>query len=310
MTGSRKPGFTNAIVLAALLAASGACHWRSPIKPIMAGKAADTLSLPSPVINSHPDPETVRGALDYALVQNEALLASAPKHESLLLTTCRQYVQYATLFLQPDAEALQFSDAAKAQTVSARALRLASRGKDLCWRALEAREKGTSTRLTADPYGAAHRFDRDDVPLLYWSAAALSQTIALGAGRPDAANDWKVVRALAERGLALDDTWSRAALHELMISVESQDAAGGAEARARQHFTRAIEVQQGLSPGPYLALAMGVARPKRDRAEFEKLLTQAAAIDPEKDPTNRMPATVLRQRARVLLANVDRILAR
>ena len=60
----------------------------------MAGKAADTLSLSSPVINSHPDPETVRGALDYALVQNEALLASAPKHESLLLTTCRQYVQY------------------------------------------------------------------------------------------------------------------------------------------------------------------------------------------------------------------------
>ena len=213
--------------------------------------------------------------------------------------------------MQPDAEALQFSDAAKSQPMAARALRLASRGKDLCWRALDAEEKGTSARLTTDPDGAAHRFDRDDVPLLYWSAAALSQTIALGgASGQDASSEWKVVRALAERGLALDDTWSRAALHELMITIESQPGAAGIEARARQHFTRAVEVQQGLSPGPYIALAMGVARPKRDRAEFEKLLTQAAAIDPEKDPTNRLPATVLRQRAQVLLANIDRILAR
>ena len=34
------------------------------------------------------------------------------------------------------------------------------------------------------------------------------------------------VRALAERGLALDDTWNRAALHELMITVESQVGQG------------------------------------------------------------------------------------
>ena len=138
-------------------------------------------------------------------------------------------------------------------------------------------------------------------------AAALAAQITLGpAGRPDVARDWKTVRALAERGLALDDTWNRAALHELMITVESQGAAsGGTEDAARKHFTRAVDVQQGLSPGPYLALAMGAAR--SNRAELQNLLTQAAAIDPEKDPAHRLPATLGRQRAQFLLANIDRL---
>src|SRR5262245_54556530 len=68
------------IVLAAV-AAGGACHWKSPIKPIMAKNAAKTLALPGSVLTSHPDPEIVRGALSYAMLQNEALLAAAPKND-------------------------------------------------------------------------------------------------------------------------------------------------------------------------------------------------------------------------------------
>lgn len=297
---------TTALVALAIFV--GACHLKNPITPIVAGRAADTLSLPASVINAYPDPETVRGALDYALLQNEALLASAPKHESLLLTLCSQYVQYATWFVQPDAEAVQFTDPPRAQATFARAARLASRGKDLCWRGLQAEDKHFSDQLAQNPDVAAHKLERDDVPLLYWSAAALAAELTLGQPQgPNAARDWKIVRALAERGLQLDDTWNRAALHELMITVEGQAAAGGTEAAARKHFTRAIDVQQGLSPGPYLALAMGSVRAKGDRTELQKLLTQAAAIDPAKDPTNRLPALVLQQRARVLLANIDRL---
>jgi hypothetical protein len=308
MIRSRLPRLRTLAFVAVLLGAS-ACHWKSPIKPIRAKHAADTLSLPASVINSHPDPETVRGALDYALLQNEALLAAAPKHESLLETLCSQYVQYATLFVQPQAEALQWSDPGRAPAAAARALRLSERGKDVCWRAIEAEDKDLPGRLIADPDGAVRKIERDDVPLLYWSAASLTSSIVLGgAGRPDSARDWKIVRAMAERGLALDATWNRAALHELMITVESQgEASGGTEEAARRHFTRAVDVQQGLSPGPYLALAMGVVRTKRDRAEFEKLIKQAAAIDPEKDPANRLPATLGRDRARVLAANVAQI---
>ncbi len=271
---------------------------------------ANTLSGPGGVVTSHNDPETVRGALDFALITNESLLASIPKHEPLLTATCSQYTQYAFGFIQPDAEALRFDDFDKSQEVSARAFRLAVRGRDFCWRALEVKFKGITPLLKSDPVAAVRQAKREQVPLLYWSAASLGAAISLGGmSHPELVIDWPVVRALAERALALDELWNRAALHELMITVESQgEALGGSEERARKHFARALEVQQNLSPGPYVALAMGISKSKQDRDEFEKLLKQALAIDPEKDPANRLPTLLTQQRARVLLAHIDDII--
>ena len=68
-----------------------------------------------------------------------------------------------------------------------------------------------------------------------------------------------------------------------MISLDSlPEALGGDPTRARQHFDRAVALQKGQSPGPYVALATGVAVPARNRAEFESLLKQALAVDPER----------------------------
>src|SRR6185503_15373405 len=96
------------------------------------------------------------------------------------------------------------------------------------------------------------------------------------------------------------------ALHEMFISLDSlPDALGGDPERARKHFARAVELQKGLSPGPYVALATGVAVPAQDRAEFEKLLQTALAIDPEKDPSVRLVTLVQQRRARALLDHID-----
>jgi len=76
-------------------------------------------------------------------------------------------------------------------------------------------------------------------------------------------------------------------------------------ARAKEHFDKAVELQQGLSPGPYVSLATGVVVSSQDRAEFERLLKTALSIDPEKDPPNRLITLVTQQRARVLLDRID-----
>jgi hypothetical protein len=52
-------------------------------------------------------------------------------------------------------------------------------------------------------------------------------------------------------------------------------------------------------------LATGVAVPNQDRQEFERLLKEALAIDPEKDPSNRLVILVGQRRARVLLDRID-----
>ena len=154
-----------------------------------------------------------------------------------------------------------------------RALKLYLRAKGYCLRAMEVRFPGIVQKLPTDPVAALAKAEKKDVPLLYWMAASWGSAIALGVDRPDLVIDMPTVRALAERAMALDETWSRGTLHEMFVSLDSlPPALGGNPEQARMHFTKAVELQKGLSPGPYVALALGVAVPAQDRAEFEKLL--------------------------------------
>ena len=106
--------------------------------------------------------------------------------------------------------------------------------------------------------------------------------------------------------LALDEAWGRGALHEMFITLDSvPEALGGSAERARTHFKRAVELENGLSPGPYVALAMGVSVAAQDRAEFESLLKEALAIDPAKDPSRQLVTLVQQRRARALLDHID-----
>jgi hypothetical protein len=171
---------------------------------------------------------------------------------------------------------------------------------------MEVRFPGIGPKLLTDPVPALARAQKKDVPLLYWMAASWGSAIGLGVDKPDLVIDMPAVRALAERALALDESWSRGALHEMFISLDSlPEALGGSAAKAREHFTRAIELQKGLSPGPYVALATGVAVPAQDREEFVKLLETALAIDPEKDPSVRLVTLVQQRRARAMLDHID-----
>jgi predicted anti-sigma-YlaC factor YlaD len=54
-----------------------------------------------------------------------------------------------------------------------------------------------------------------------------------------------------------------------------------------------------------VALATGVSVPAQNRPEYEMLLKEALAIDPEKDPSNRLVTLVYQKRARVLLGSID-----
>jgi predicted anti-sigma-YlaC factor YlaD len=114
------------------------------------------------------------------------------------------------------------------------------------------------------------------------------------------------VRALAERALALDETWSNGTLHDLMITVESQgEQLGGSEDRARKHYARAVENQQGRSPGPHVALATGVVKANQNRVEFERLMNAAIAIDPNAIPSQRVATLITQRRAKMLMDHID-----
>jgi hypothetical protein len=290
-------------MIAALMTSVGC----GAIKSAAIKTVASTLSESGNTVASHDDPDLVEGAIPFTLTLYESLLESVPRHEPLLQVTCSMYTQYAFGFIAPRAEAIQWDDFEQSKQINERALKLAVRGRDFCWRALEIRFRGIGDALRKDASRALGRARREHVPLLYWSAASLGAAISAGGlNHPELLNNWPTVRALAERALALDETWNGGALHELMITVESQgDALGGSEELARKHYARAVEIQQGRSPGPHVALATGVVKANQNRAEFERLMKDAIAVDPNANPSQRVATLITQRRAKVLLDHID-----
>lgn len=264
---------------------------------------ANSLSSGGTSLNSDNDPELVRDAAPFALKTYESLLESLPKHVPLLVATCRGFTSYAYGFLATDADMVRRADRAAAKAIDERALNMYLRAHGYCARAMEEKFKGVTAMLLKDPANALPKAKKEDVELLYWSAASWGLAMSLN---PDTlAIDFPAVRAMTERALALDETWWNGALHELMIVLDSQELLGGSQEGARKHFDRAVALQKGLSPGPYLSLAMGVSVARQDRPEFEKLMNLALAVNPDANPDERLTTILLQRRAKALLDQAD-----
>lgn len=279
------------------------------VRRVAIGSLADTLSGIGEVFASDEDPELVREAVPFALKTIETLLGSVPRHRGLLLQACSGFTQYAYAFVQVDAELLEPTDYEGAKRLRDRARRLYLRAREYCLRHLEIGQPGIRRRLVEQPAQAVAFAKVEDVPALYWTGAAWGGAIALGLDRPELIADLPVVRAMLERALALDEAYGRGALHELFIALDTvPEAMGGSPARAREHFNRAVALSNGQSAGAYVALATGVALPAQDRAEFVRLLEQALAVDPDKEPRLRLANLIAQKRARFYLDRVDELI--
>lgn len=273
---------------------------------------ADTLSSGGDVFTRDDDPELLAEAAPAFLKVSESLLEASPKNQKLLVATCSAFTQYGVAFLEQKAIVLgDEKHFEEARHLRGRALKMDLRGKGYCMRAMNLRFKNIEPKLIRDPEAALKEAkpQKKDVELLYWTAASWGSAISLALDKPEISADLPAVRALAETAIALDEGWNKGALHEMMITLDGQsEMLGGSPEKARKHFARAVELQKGLSPGPYIALASTVAVNEKNREEFEKLLNQAIAIDPEKDPSNRAVILIFQEKARALLSQIDTLI--
>lgn len=277
------------------------------IKGMAINSVADTLAKGTgDTFTRDNDVELIRDASAFALKLYESLLESVPTNKDLLIATCGGFTQYAYGFIQTDAIVLGEAHHDEVVKLNERALNMYVRARDYCLRAMDVRFRGVRAELSKDAAAALKRAKKTDVDLLYWTAASWGSAISLGVDKPDLIVDLPTVRALAERALALDARWNNGAIHEMMISLDSlPEAIGGSPDRAREHFNRAVEIQKGRTPGPYVALALGVSVPAQNVEEFKKLLGAAMAIDPKANPSTQLVTLITQRRARALLDQID-----
>jgi predicted anti-sigma-YlaC factor YlaD len=272
-------------------------------------RVGNTLAAGGTAFSADDDPQLIASAAPFSLKLMESLLASRPQHRELLLATASGFAQYAYAFVQQDADELAEKDFAAATALRHRARRLYLRARDYGLRGLDVAHAGFSARLRADPRAAVRLATRADVPLLYWTAAAWGGAIALGKDNPELLADQGLLEALIDRALELDEAFDRGAIHSFLITFEMARPAGEGDAatRARRHFDRAMALAGGRQAGPLVALAEAVAVPRQDRVEFEALLKQAIALDPEAQPESRLVNLILQRRARWLLSRIDEL---
>lgn len=289
-------------MLLALAPALGGCS----IKRMAIRSVANSLTSGPDVFGTDDDPDLVRDALPFGLKTMESLLAALPDHEGLLLTLCKGYAQYSYAFVQSEGDLLVNSDYTRATALHERAYKLYLRARDYGLRGLERRYKGISAGLQANPEAAVERIQARDVAMLYWTAAAWGSAISLGKDRPEMLADLPAIRALMQRGLAVNEGYEGGAMHEAMIILEALPAAmGGSVERAKAHFTRAVELSHDSKPSPYVTLATSVAVLEQDRPRFNELLERALTYDPNRDPSQRLATVVLQRKARALLDHQD-----
>lgn len=287
-----------------VLALAGCSVRRMAIRSL--GKA---LASGTDVYASDDDPELVGAALPFGLKTIEALLAQDPGNRDLLLAAASGFTQYAYAFVQQEADFVEAADLERATELRARARRLYLRALGYGWRGLEADFPGLRARLQADP-GAAEQalagLKKEHVPLLYWTGNAWAAAISLAKEDAELAADLGTVEALMRRALALDEGYSLGALHDFFLVYEgSRTSVGGSATKAREHLDRALQLAQGRRAGPLVSFAESVDVSTQDRAEFERLLQQALAIDVNAAPEQRLANVIAQRRARWLLGRAD-----
>jgi predicted anti-sigma-YlaC factor YlaD len=275
------------------------------VKHLAVKKVGDALAGSGATFASDDDPELIRAAVPFSLKLMESLLAENPRHEGLLLATSRGFTQFAYAFVQEEADETEDKDFSAAEEMRGRARRLYLRARNYGLRGLE-------KALRANPKTAVTWTTVKDVPLLYWTAISWAATISLSKDKPDMIAEMPFVEAMMERALALDEAFDYGAIHTYFINYEMSRSGGSGDpaARARQHFERAVALSGGQQAGPMVTFAEAVCVQKQDLKQFESLLKQAQAINPDAKPEWRLANLIMQRRAKWLLSRTDQLFLR
>jgi predicted anti-sigma-YlaC factor YlaD len=278
------------------------------VKSMAVNRLGDALSNGGSAYASDDDPDLIKAATPFSLKLMESLLAESPRHRGLLLAASSGFTQYAYAFVQQEADEVEEKDWDEACRLRSRARLLYLRARDYGLRGLEVNHQGFEKMLREKPKEAVQSVLRDDVPLLYWTAASWAAAISLSKNDPNLVADLPFIEALVDRALNLDEAFDAGAIHTFLISYEParQGGTGDALARSRRHFERAMELSHGMQAGPLVALAETVSV-NQDRAEFESLLGRALAIDVNAKSEWRLTNLIMQRRARWLLSQADRL---
>jgi len=277
------------------------------IRKMAVNGMAKSMSESSIVYARDEDPELVEDAFPFLLKTIEGLLEEVPENQELLVTACEAFTSYAQAFVAVPADIVEEDDLAAARAQRQRARKLFVRARGYGLRALELSHPGIVEGLNQDPDAALETTEIEELPALFWTGAAWALAINVAKGDMEMVADFNIANALLHRAKTLEPGWNGGSIHEVMITLEAARPDGGEESLrvARMHFDRAIELSRGEKAGPYVSLAEAVSIKEQNVEEFQDLLANALAVDPNAALDHRLTNVLAQNRARWLLDHTE-----
>lgn len=292
------------ILLSSLLLFSSGC---SLVKNAIMSNLMGSISGIEGIYLTEDDPQLVRESMPTNLKLMELMIQQSPDSPDLLLSTSQAFTMYGYAFVMRDAELAMSVNVKESMRITKRARKLLRRAKGYAFRALEIKYPGFSNEYNAEPEKTLLKVGKEDVPLLYWTAAAWGSLISASKDVPAAIIELPNVGYLIERALALDESFDNGALHELMFSYSLSRPGGGSDVEALAHYERALELSRGKRASLLVSYAESVSVSRQDREQFLSLLDQALAIDIDEDPSSRLANVLAQERALWLKGRVDEL---
>ena len=277
-------------------------------KRIILDQLGNTFNKAGLVYLTENDPQLVREAFPFNLKTIEVLLQEDPDNYTLLSSAASGFTMYAYAFIKEDADRTIAEDYTTGKALYKRATNLFNRARRYGIRGLQVKYPEIVTWMEQSA-AAEYPIKKEDVPLLYWTAAAYGGAISTSGGDPVYLVDFPKVGWLLEQALKVDPDWNKGALYTAMISysVKRPDAAPDADKIARDYFQKAVKASRGNDCSPYITFAEVVDVKNQNREEFIALLNQALAVDLDSDPELRLANVLAQSRATWLLGRVDEL---
>lgn len=297
------------LVLVTLL---GACN----LKTVAMRSLADAVAEPGNTYARDDDPQLVAEALPVLLKIMEQLRDGLPDHKGIRLALARNFTSYGAAFIKDEADRVSESNVQRGKEVYGRARRLLLRAYGYGLEGLELSAPGFRVEFTSgNPARRAAAVSRltkkEDVPLIFWTAAALGSAIASAKDDMNLVGELPLVEALMTRALALDETYDEGSLHEFFITYDMTRGAGrgGGPASAKRHYDRALALGQNKKLSPHVTWCEDVLVDQQNKKEFVRILEAVVAHDVDKDLEYRLVNVIAQRRARWLLSRTADLFA-
>ncbi|MDD8018574.1 MAG: TRAP transporter TatT component family protein [Bacteroidota bacterium] len=152
-----------------------------------------------------------------------------------------------------------------------------------------------------------NQFDKDDVPIIFWTANAWGNLINVSISDPEVVGDLPKVNALMEFVLRHDEGYYYGSAHLYFgtILATIPKNLGGKPDSAKQHFDKCLAIGQNKMLLPFVYMAKSYCVQVQDKELFLKSLRTVDETSIDILPEQRLVNAIAKRKAKMLAAKVD-----